>query len=189
MRTLKLYCYVDETGQDTKGDFFLVAVLLKEKSDLLKLEGQLVFIEKKTGKKSLKWKKTNNRIKSKYLKELIKINELKNSIFYSQYHLSKEYSKLTSLTIAKAVLMKENRDYSVTIIIDGLNDKERAVVRDELKKLKINYRKIRGMKDGQSVFLRLSDSMAGLLRDMIEGKKYAQNIMKKLITTKIVTET
>lgn len=184
----KLYCYVDESGQDTKGKLFLVAVVLKEINDLALLEKRLEEIEQKTAKRQSKWKKTNKKIKRQYLEELIHVQELKNSIFYAVYQASKEYSKLTSFTIAKAVLAKESRNYTVTIIIDGLNDKEREVVRTELKKLKIRYRKIRGMKDEQSVFLRLADAMAGFLRDVTEGKAYTKTFMKQLRADQIVTE-
>lgn len=185
----KLYCYVDETGQDTKGELFLVAVVLKEINNLTILEKRLEKIEQETGKKKLKWKKTNNEIKKRYLQELIQIKDLRNSVYYARYQASKEYSKLTSLTIAKAVLAKQNDKYSVTIIIDGLNDKERDVVREELKKLKIKYRKIRGMKDEQNVFLRLADAMAGFLRDVTEKQLYTKTFMRRLQAARIVIET
>jgi len=184
----KLYCYVDETGQDTEGELFLVAVVLKEITALELLEKKLEKIELRTGKKQLKWKKISRDIKKKYLEELLQIKELKNSIFYAKYQASKEYSKLTSFTIAKAVLAKENENYTVTVIIDGLNDKERDVVRKELKKLKIKYRKIRGMKDEQNIFLRLSDAMAGFLREVYEGEEYTKQFIKRFKKTSIVTE-
>lgn len=186
----KLYCYVDETGQDTGGELFLVAVVLKEINGLEALEKKLEEIETKTGKRQSKWKKISRDIKKKYLEELIQIKELKNSIFYAIYQASKEYSKLTSFTIAKAVLAKEsnNYNYTVTVIIDGLNDKERDVVREELKKLKIKYRKIRGMKDEQSIFLRLSDAMAGFLREVYEGEEYTKQFIKRFGKAGIVTE-
>ena len=53
----KLYCFVDESGQDTKGELFLVAVILHDTNDLLLLEDKLELIEKNTGKNKLKWKK------------------------------------------------------------------------------------------------------------------------------------
>jgi hypothetical protein len=36
--TQKLYCYVDETGQDTKGDLFLVALVItgSERDEVLR---------------------------------------------------------------------------------------------------------------------------------------------------------
>ena len=185
--TYKLYCYVDETGQDTKGRLFLVAVVLKEISDLTVLENELIEVEQKAGKNS-KWKKTEKRIKKKYLEGLIGIKGLKGSIFYSSYESTKEYSKLTSLTIAKAVLAKEKQDYTVTVIIDGLNERERDLVRRELKKLRVKYRKIRGMKDEQSVFLRLADAMAGFLREREENEIYTIDFIGKFETLGVITE-
>lgn len=189
MMVTKLYCYVDETGQDTKGELFLVAVVLKEITSLEALERKLEKIEERTCKKQSKWKKINRNIKKKYLEELIQVKELKNAIFYATYKASKEYSKLTSFTIAKAVLAKESENYTVTVIIDGLNDKERDVVREELKKLKIKYRKIRGLKDEQSIFLRLSDAMAGFIREVYEGEEYTQQFIKRFTKVGIITET
>lgn len=40
MPTNKLYCYVDETGQDTKGKFFLVTVVIEEQKDLDTLQNR-----------------------------------------------------------------------------------------------------------------------------------------------------
>lgn len=85
-------------------------------------------------------------------------------------------------------MAKENENYTVTVIIDGLNYKERDVVRKELKKLKIKYRKIRGMKDEQNIFLRLSDAMAGFLREVYEGEQYTKQFIKRFKKTSIVTE-
>lgn len=189
MASVKLYCFVDETGQDTKGALFLVAVVLKEIDGLVALEKRLQEIEQKTGKKQLKWKKTNNQIKELYLEELIQVKSLQNSIYYSQYQASKEYSKLTSLTIAKAILARQKENYSVIVIIDGLNDREREIVRQELKKLKIKYRKIRGMKDEQNIFLRLANAMAGFLRDNTEKQAYTKIFMRRLQIAKIIIET
>lgn len=184
----KLYCFVDESGQDTKGELFLVAVVLQDVKTLPTLEDKLELLEKESGKNKLKWKKTSNRIKSKYLESLTHIKELRGSIFYSTYHWTKEYSKLTSLTIAKAILAKEYKDYEVSVVIDGLNNSEREVVTRELKGLKIKYRKIRGMKDEQSVFLRLADTMAGFLRDATEKQVYTKLLMKNFLQKNIVKE-
>ena len=61
-------------------------------------------------------------------------------------------------------------------------------VRKELKKLKINYRKIRGMKDEQDPILRLADSIAGFLRDSLENQSYAKSILDKFRRAKVITE-
>lgn len=184
----KLYCFVDETGQDTSGQFFLVAIVLKEMSQLEDLERKLIKVEQISGKKQAKWKKITRNVKRIFLDELLKIKMLKDSIFYSIYESTKEYTLLTSFTVAKAILAKERGEYTVAVIIDGLNDRERDLVRNELKKLKIKYNKIRGMKDEQNVFLRLSDAMAGFLREVYGREEYALNFMKKFKREKIIEE-
>ena len=185
---IKLYCYVDETGQDTAGALFLVTVVLKEVAELDFLEKRLEEIEVGTGKKQLKWKKVSNKVKKSYLKEIVRLKELKRAVYYSIYRSSKQYSKLTSLTIAKTVLSKGLDSYSVNIIIDGLNNKEREIVRGELKTLRIKYGKIRGMRDQQSVFLRLADAMAGFLRDIEEEKLYTSEFVTSFKNSEILVE-
>ena len=70
MTKSKLYCYVDETGQDTKGKFFLVTVVLKEQSHLTILQAKLEEIEKATKKNFLKWTKTSFAVRKNYLRRL-----------------------------------------------------------------------------------------------------------------------
>ncbi len=188
MPVKKLYCYVDETGQDTKGKLFLVTVVIEKLSEIEILQNKLEEIEKLTKKKFLKWTKTPFKVKEEYLLYISRIKELKGSIFYSTYQDTKEYISLTSLTVAKSILAKEESNYTATIIIDGLKDKEREEVRKELKKLKISYRKIRGMKDEQDAILRLADCIAGFLRDYVEDQSYTKPIFKKFKQANIIIE-
>lgn len=188
MNATKLYCFVDETGQDTKGEMFLVAVVIGENLSMLELEFDLEEIERSSGKQKLKWSKTSLSVKQKYLDELTAMKRLKSSIYFSTYCGTKEYAKLTSLTIAKAVLTRSTGDYEVSIVIDGLNDKEKEMVVRELKTLKIRYRKVRGMRDEQNVFLRLADAMAGFLRDAREKEKYTIKYLRLLKERSIVKE-
>lgn len=185
---VKLYCFVDETGQDTKGAFFLVSIVLKERKNLEILEKKLLAIESSDKKPFSNWKKLSFEKKATLLKKLANFKELYGSIYYSVYQTSTIYTPLVALTIAKAVLNKQtsDQDYIVTVVIDGLNDKEREAVSHELKKLKIHYRKIRGMKDEQNIFLRLAHIFASLLRDYKENQEYAVTTMK--LFRKIVSE-
>jgi len=66
MTIKKLYCYVDETGQDTKGALFVVSVIIaqKDRDEIVKL---LENIERETGKKRTKWQGTGKMIKRKYI--------------------------------------------------------------------------------------------------------------------------
>ena len=64
----KLYCYVDETGQDTVGVFFLVVAVVAEKDSAHRLEKQLEKIEKESGKRALKWNASSFARRQDYLR-------------------------------------------------------------------------------------------------------------------------
>jgi len=53
----KLYCYVDETGQDTGAELFLVAVVLKEMAGLDSLEKNLRKLKRKLARSSANGRK------------------------------------------------------------------------------------------------------------------------------------
>jgi len=75
MTILHLNCYVDESGQDTKGAFFLVIVVLVERSLASEMESKLIDIEKTTTKNSLKWTKTPFEVRKKFLSEIARMSE------------------------------------------------------------------------------------------------------------------
>lgn len=188
MAATKLYCHVDETGQDGLQNFFLVSIVITDRAKKDQLEEQLEMLEKETGKNTLKWTKTKTSIRKDFIERIGKIKTLRNSIFYSMYPDGKAYTHLTSLSVAKAVLAKGETNYTVTVIIDGLTRTDTEKVRHDLKQLKVKYDNIRGMKDEQSVFLRLADCFAGFIRDYVEKQPYAQELFSRLRRREIVME-
>jgi len=67
MDKLKLYCYADETGPDTKGKMFLVAVVITTSELRETIERNLEDIEGKSGKGILKWRLTSIPKKKSYI--------------------------------------------------------------------------------------------------------------------------
>lgn len=175
----KLYCYVDETGQDTEGKLFLVSIIIPEKEDKDKIEKEHLKIEKESGKGLLKWKKTHPKIRERYLKRILEIKELQNSVFYASYQNRKDYIPLTESAITKAILQKAKGDYRTTIYIHGFNPAEEKKVIKELKRFKIKYRKVKGMRESASPLIRLADAIVGFIRDYQEGKKYAKDLFEE----------
>lgn len=126
--------------------------------------------------KSPNWKGLPFGTKVNLLEKLSIVTRLSKTIFYSTYENTAAYTPLVALSIAKAILAK-CKNCVTTIIIDGLNDKDREIIRGELKRLKIKYKKIRGLKDEQSIFLRLAHLFANFIRDYKEKQKYATKLM------------
>jgi hypothetical protein len=69
----KLYVYVDETGQDTEGRFFLVAVVTSDKEHKDALEQKLELIEQSSKKGKRKWEGTRWERKIAYLEQVLTI--------------------------------------------------------------------------------------------------------------------
>jgi len=185
----KFYVYVDESGQETKGLIFIVSVLiLEEQREIIGKELEKIEIDSK--KRNSKWTKSRNEYRKKYIEKITQLTLLKNRIFFDMFSDSKKYLELTSYATAKAILKKSDSDYKATIFIDGMRKKELEVFRKGLRDLRIRVRKIRGVKkDENNAFIRLVDSICGLIRDA-ENKNnlWAKETLSKLKKKNIVTE-
>ena len=75
----KLYCYVDETGQDTKGALFIVSVVIaeNERDSLIK---QLETIERASGKGRRKWIHTRRKARATYIRDVLDAPEFKGKL-------------------------------------------------------------------------------------------------------------
>jgi len=184
----KIYCYVDETGQDTKGKLFLVSVVLadKEKDELFKLCEK---IEKESKRGLTKWNKTSFSKRIGYLELIFSTKEFINKIYYSYYENSKEYVNLTVLTTAKSIIKYAKADYTATIYVDGLKRTEKNKFAQEIRKLGIHTEKIQGVKkDENNSLIRLADNTCGFIRDNLEKQKYTDKLFNNAKTKRIIRE-
>jgi len=175
----KLYCYVDETGQDTKGDWFLVAVVIvADKKD--EIEKILMDIEYSSGKHKTKWRKTKHERRESYIDKIKREIKFKNCFYYSVYKNTTLYPDMVVLTTAKAILDKAHDDYTALITVDGLKPNLEKIFAVSLRRLKIKTEKVKGARDESSPFVRLADSLAGFARDAFENQKWAKESLDKL---------
>lgn len=189
MKKRKLYAYVDESGQDTKGLVFVVSVLILEQEREM-IQERLEKIETESGKKNAKWNKSRHAFRRAYIEEITKADSLKGKIFFDFFSDTKKYIELTSFAAAKAILKKSGGDdYKATVFVDGLKKKEIVIFSRGLKDLRIKTRKVRGVKkDENNAFIRLVDAICGLVRDKNGGNAWAEKAVTKLIKEKIVSE-
>jgi hypothetical protein len=190
--THKLYCYIDETGQDTQGKLFVVALVVADKGQH-ELEENLESIESTTGKKT-KWMKTNDKIRQAYTSALAD-QVLPCMIFTKNFPGSKTgFDKLEVLAAAQALnVYREEHDihedsYKVTITVDGLSKTVAARMGSEFRKLGVKTRKIVGKRDESSAIIRLADAVAGLMREVQEGRPEYKKLAAKLKRAKMLYE-
>lgn len=176
--TQKLYCYVDETGQDTKGDIYIVSVVVT-KENRYEIEKLLEKIETETGKEKTKWFKSKQKLQSAYIERIFNTTVFKNSIFYSLTKDSKTYKDTILVTIATAVnAIKTKEKIKASVFIDGLGRKEILIVKTGLRRIGLRAEKVRGVRDESNAIIRLADAIAGLVRKKVEGVKYAEKLYR-----------
>jgi hypothetical protein len=191
--THKLYCYIDETGQDTFGAFFIVAIVVTD-GQQHELERSLETIEQLTGKKT-KWMKTRDRVRVAYVDALVK-RDVPAMIFVKNFMSSSKnnFDDLEVLAAAQAInsyreahSIRED-EYKLTITVDGLSKTVAARMASEFRKLGIKPRKIVGKKDESSAIIRLADAIAGLSREAYEGRQEYKQLATKLKRAKTLYE-
>lgn len=174
----KLYCYVDESGQDTAGKFFLVSVvIIAEERE--KLRSVLKEIERESGKGIKKWMKSTRKQKHAYVKAVFQHSNFEGTLYYSEYFNTRTYVDLIILTTAKSIHEHKKVFSEAVIFVDGLKRPERHHFAAGVRKLNIRVRKVRGIKDEADEFIRLADAMCGFVRDASEKEPEAVVLYQK----------
>lgn len=179
--TQKYFCYVDETGQDTKGDLFIVSVVVTagERETLLNLCER---IETETGKGQVKWIKANYRKRVAYMQRIIASPILHGKLNVAIHHASRDYFELTIETIAKTFKQIDDKNYKATVLIDGLPRAHELQARQQLGRLGIHAKKVRGVKkDENDALIRLADALCGFARGAIEEQPEMRELFDRAI--------
>lgn len=190
MPIVKLFCYVDESGQDTKGKLFVVSVVIlrHEKDDLLKF---CEIVEKESGKGKFKWGKAEQTRRIEYIRRIFANKQFKGKLHYSIFHQSRDYDLATIVAVAKAIHWQEpTKDYSSIVYVDGLSKTKRQEYGAQLRKLGIHTKKVQGIpKDESNALIRLADAISGFIRDAIDtSDENAKQIFSQATHAKILVE-
>ena len=83
----KLYAYVDESGQDTQGQFFVVSVVVLATEHEIILQ-QLEAVESRSRKGKIKWHHARYAYRQAYIDELANLTRLSQSLFFEVFSVS-----------------------------------------------------------------------------------------------------
>lgn len=175
----KLYCYVDETGQDTKGDLFIVSIVTteRERNELIE---KLEAIEQITGKRRVKWLQAKDAARVKYIQSVLTTPLFRGRLSYAIYRGTVDYLTSTVLSTARAITAYAVGEYKATILVDGLPKSQTRWFGKELRKLQIRTRKVRGVrKEEADALIRLADALCGFTRAAISGRQEFIGLLEK----------
>ena len=137
----RIYCYVDESGQHTKGKYFLVSVVIAD-DDRDQLAQQLLDIEKASGKNRRKWAKAGDKNRSAYIRSVLNNPDFKGKLFSVYYQNTHDYVQLTIEGTAKAIQNYSPEEHQALVTVDGLRKTERNRFAVGLRKEGIRTHKV-----------------------------------------------
>ncbi|ETX02304.1 MAG: hypothetical protein ETSY1_04140 [Candidatus Entotheonella factor] len=161
--------YVDETGQDTKGQLFIVSVVVI-RGERDPLQQALQGIERSSRKHDKKWTKSRPAEREAYMRSVLNLEALRGSLFYALHRSTSDYANVTIQSTAQALLSRIEPPDQATVLVDGLPRSERRRFAQGLRSQSIAVDKVRGVRDESDILIRLADALAGFVRNGIEGK-------------------
>ena len=166
----KLYCYVDETGQDTEGRLFIVVVVVvaQEKDSLLRLCEDM---ERVSGKGKFKWGKAGYPQRIAYLRQVFAEKRHEGTLRYAIFLSMNDFDTATVTTIARAIRWKRpSEPFTTMVYVDGLSKSKRRDDGRTLHRLGIPTKQVRGVgRDENNALVRLADAVAAFVRDALGG--------------------
>jgi len=183
----KFFCYVDETGQDTRGELFIVAVVIagEERDQLCQVCED---IERDSRKGRRKWVKTRYNRRLAYIRQVLERPIFEGKLHFAVYRDAQDYSSLTVQTIARALSATGETDYKATIFIDGLPRSLERTVGLQLRRSGIRAKKVRGLKDENDALIRLADAVCGLVRGATEEQPAMKALFEQGMRTGVLRD-
>jgi hypothetical protein len=163
----KLYCYVDETGQDAGSNHFWVTVAVDD-GDQDALRSELEETEKSAGTGRKKWNRVRPKNRLAYLSRVLERELPKGGVFVGRYRKPLPYAFPTIETVLRAVKQRATEDSQVIVIIDGLDKLSCQKHTNALRGSGVRSARVIGRRDESEPVLRLADMWAGAARAAFE---------------------
>ena len=175
----KLYCYVDETGQDAGSNFFVVVSIVSS-DEQNKIRENLMQVEEDSKIHARKWFNSRSPIKEEFLRTLIKQDLGKGDVYYEKFEKPVPFFLPLLETVEKAIKAKAgNEPYIATVYVDGIDKKKAIELTGGLRHKGIKLEYVRSARDESEPMIRLADRWAGCIRDALEGKEANTKILSK----------
>jgi len=174
----KLYCYVDETGQDPTSEFFIVvAVVLQNEQESIRKK--LEAFERLTGTNRKKWHKVRHKNRMRYLALLLEQKIGAGEIYVASYRKPIPFFFPMIDILEKAIKQSVKEKYRANVYIDGIDKYKAKELTNALRTRGISLRMIKSRRDESEPLIRLADMWAGCIRSALLQQKDAKNIFER----------
>ena len=183
----KLFCFVDETGQDTRSDYFIVVTIVSA-GDQNAIKDALVRIEQQSKLGGKKWHKSRSPERESFLEQVLAARVAEGEVFFSRYRKPLPFFLPMLETITKAIQAVAEADYQAIIYVDGIDKKKSRELTNALRLKGIKALHVRSARDESEPMIRLADRWAGCIRNGEEGHENAKAVYTQAVATQYLKE-
>ena len=183
----KLYCYVDESGQDPRSAFFVVvAVVSDQHQDELREKLHAVERHSRTGFR--KWHKSQPERRLGCLESVLDQGIGTGEVFFGHYAKPVPYFFPMLDVLEQALKRQAKGQYSARVYVDGMDRKKAAELTGALRARGFSLGFVKSRRDESEPVIRLADMWAGCVRAAFLGRsqRYCQMLWTGRVRRRVV---
>ena len=184
----KLYCYVDEAGQDTASSVFVVAAVVSA-GEQDKLREILMEIERAAGTGHRKWHENRPARRLRYLNLVIERGVGYKEVFFGSFPKPLPFFFPMLEVVEVAINAVATFPYTTRVVVDGIDRKKAAELTNALRLRGVSLDMVRGRRDESEPIIRLADMWAGCIRAALLGRAEERALLKRAIETNYIRST
>lgn len=174
----KIYCYVDETGQDSGSEIFIVVAVIVA-SNVAAIRDRLQELEKSTKIGVVKWHKSSYKYRIQFMEEFLRQDNSDLHIYFLKAKKPVLYYAPTLEVIQQAVSAHSKTNTQAIICIDGLDELSAKKFTNSLRTKNLKVKLAKGPRDESESLIRLADRWAGCIRMALSGNKDCEVLVNR----------
>jgi hypothetical protein len=183
----KLFCYVDETGQDDRSNFFIVVTIIGV-GDQQELKDALVQIEQDSRIGGKKWHKLRSPERESFMETIVNLGLAAGRVYFGKFKKPLPFFLPMLETLTRAIQDIADDDPQVVVYVDGIDKKKARELTNALRLKGIKAKQVRSARDESEPMIRLADRWAGCIRGQIEGNINADRVITRAIEIEYLKE-
>jgi Protein of unknown function (DUF3800) len=183
----KLYCFIDETGQDDRSQVFIVVAVISDSAQQ-ELKEALLQMEQQTKLGAKKWHKSRKEEREAFLAKLVEAQIAAGGVFFGKYPKPIPFFLPMLETLSRAIQMVATEEYQAVVYVDGIDRKKSQELTNALRVKGIRTKHVRSVRDESEPLIRLADRWAGCIRAGVEGSTEAQALVQRALEIRYLLE-
>jgi len=176
----KLYCYVDESGQDAGSEFFVVVAVVSD-ANQDELRSKLIITERETKIGMRKWHKATQGRRIEYLRKVLEKGLGRGELFFGKYKKPLPFFLPTLEVLEQSIKRKAPKRYRAMVYVDGIDYKKAGELTNALRVRGITLNFVKSIRDESEPLIRLADRWAGCVRAANQKREQERMFLEKAL--------